>query len=313
MKKTKRVSVLYAAWEADKEAQMLSEQSEKGWQLVKTNIFGSKLVWDDSVRYVYQIDRKISPDARYYETFTEQGWEHVTQFNGWQYFRKKYDPSLGEEEYKIYTDEQTYADSLRKDKKTMTVFGIIYAVFTAIYALKAIVDGFANLNVFAAIFLLYTILFFAMSIQIGKKMKGEKTNITGKSILGIMMSALFVIFAMLGVQYAGYRIDSCSPYLNTTMTWEKTLEETEYEMDLVIRKADTYFLDLDFECEGADISVVIEDSEGKEYYRLDGSRSCSIENHDIELGKGNYIVTVTADEGCSDAKFYIKIDRNFFF
>lgn len=198
MKNTKRASVCYTAWEADKEAAMLNEQSKNGWQLKKSSIFGSTLVKDDSVRYIYQIDRKREPDERYYETFSEQGWEYVTNLNGWQYFRKKYDPALPKEEYEIYTDDQTYADSLRKDIRLNTTFGIAYALLAAVYTLCAVFDSYLMWKIFAVTFLIYTAVFFLTANQLRKKISGKKTNISGKTVMCVQLSAMLIVLATVG-------------------------------------------------------------------------------------------------------------------
>lgn len=311
MKNKKRVSVAYAAWEADKEAAMLNEQSKQGWQLEKASIFGSKLVRDDSVRYVYQIDRKSEPDERYFETFAEQGWEYVTKLNGWQYFRKKYDPSLPEEEYKIYTDEQTYADSLRGDIRLNIIFGIVYTLFTLLYGLGALRTSDIMYLIFTAVFGVFAVIFFVMAGQLKRKIKGKNTAISGKAVQSVLWAGLFAVTA--AVIVGPWGIGACGnsgAYLETRMTWDGISDgPVTHVIKFEINKAGYYDLDLDFHCENGTISVVIEDSEGNEFYALDGTDEYKTEDYDVRFLEGKYTAQVKCEGDCENAEFFIYISR----
>lgn len=116
-KKTKRTFKMFAAWDYEFEEKEFNRMSEQGWQLINGGSFSQKYEYDDSVIYRYQIDynKDIEDMARYEETFRDAGWERVNStFNGWHVFRKAYDPSLPEEEYEIYTDEQSRNDMLAR-------------------------------------------------------------------------------------------------------------------------------------------------------------------------------------------------------
>ena len=126
MKKTKTSYKMYPAWAFDREVRELDEQSKKGWQLQKGGCFHSQFVYDDTVRYRYALDFNqdvVDPD-RYRETFAEQGWEFVNStFNGWHYFRKKYDPALPQEEYLIYTDESSIQEMAGRFRRLAYILG----------------------------------------------------------------------------------------------------------------------------------------------------------------------------------------------
>ena len=107
MKNTKRVFGMYPAWGYQNEIVDLNKMSEKGWQLTKGGLLSNKFMKNENVRYLYQLDYNthIEDNARYIETFREQGWEYINStMNGWHYFRKLYNPSLPAEEYEIYCD-----------------------------------------------------------------------------------------------------------------------------------------------------------------------------------------------------------------
>ena len=116
-KKTKRTFKIFAAWDYEFEEKEYDRMSEKGWQLVNGSSFTQKYEFDDSVIYRYQIDfnNGINDMARYEETFRDAGWQRVNSTaNGWHIFRKAYDPKLPEEEYQIYTDNQSRVEMLKR-------------------------------------------------------------------------------------------------------------------------------------------------------------------------------------------------------
>lgn len=117
MKNHKTTYWVYGAWEADKEIDALNNKSKEGWQVVKGGCFHTKFERNDNIQHRYQIDfnTNIKDKQRYIETFEEQGWKYINStFNGWHYFKKVYDKSLPEEEYQIYTDNESYKEMLNK-------------------------------------------------------------------------------------------------------------------------------------------------------------------------------------------------------
>ena len=134
MKNIKRRYVMYPAWEYKQEIADINALSDKGWQLKKGGCFRSVFYWDETARYRYALDynSRIDDPARYRDTFAEQGWEFVSDtFNGWHFFRKRYDPSLPPEEYEIYTDEQSVQDMAGRWSRLGYAFGAIELAMTA--------------------------------------------------------------------------------------------------------------------------------------------------------------------------------------
>ena len=116
-RKTKRTFKCFSAWDYEFEEQEFNRMSEQGWQLVRGGSFSQKYEYDDSVIYRYRLDynNDVGDMARYDETFRDAGWERVNSTaNGWHIFRKAYDKSLAEEEYEIYTDEQSRVEMLKR-------------------------------------------------------------------------------------------------------------------------------------------------------------------------------------------------------
>ena len=97
----------------EREAVFLGEMHAKGWKLEKVSY--SNLVV--AVKYsfekcqpeqvAYQLDfypMKKSERASYLQLFKDCGWEHVTDFNGFSYFRKHHSGIESDAEFEIYND-----------------------------------------------------------------------------------------------------------------------------------------------------------------------------------------------------------------
>lgn len=97
----------------DREALYLGEMHAKGWKLRKVSY--SNLVV--AVKYTfekcqpeqvsYQLDfypMKKSERASYLQLFKDCGWEHVTDFNSFSYFRKAHSEIESDTEFEIYND-----------------------------------------------------------------------------------------------------------------------------------------------------------------------------------------------------------------
>jgi len=97
----------------DREALYLRKMHAKGWRLREVSY--SNLVV--AVKYTfekcqpeqvsYQLDfypMKKSERASYLQLFKDCGWEHITDFNGFSYFRKAHSEIESDAEFEIYND-----------------------------------------------------------------------------------------------------------------------------------------------------------------------------------------------------------------
>ena len=97
----------------DREALYLGEMHAQGWKLKEVSY--SNLVV--AVKYTfekcqpeqvsYQLDfypMKKSERASYLQLFKDCGWEHITDFNGFSYFRKLHSGIESDAEFEIYND-----------------------------------------------------------------------------------------------------------------------------------------------------------------------------------------------------------------
>lgn len=114
-KDKKKIVLTSPIWEYKRIADICTEQSKQGYQLEKIKVIGaSTFVKDEKQRYIYDIDfntvilKKGKERENYLEIFEEQGWEFIDNtFNGFSLFRKKYIEGQSDEEYKIYTDNES--------------------------------------------------------------------------------------------------------------------------------------------------------------------------------------------------------------
>ena len=111
----------------EREAVFLGEMHAKGWKLKEVSY--SNLVV--AVKYTfekckpeqvaYQLDfypMKKSERASYLQLFKDFGWEHITDFNGFSYFRKLHSGIESDAEFEIYNDT---AGKLAMVKRILTM------------------------------------------------------------------------------------------------------------------------------------------------------------------------------------------------
>ena len=128
----------------DREALYLSEMHAEGWKLKEVSysslVIAVKYTFEkcQPEQVVYQLDfypMKKSERASYLQLFKDCGWEHITDFNGFSYFRKLYSGVESNAEFEIYNDA---AGKLAMVKKILTMrmlpvlllFSVLLPVFT---------------------------------------------------------------------------------------------------------------------------------------------------------------------------------------
>ena len=97
----------------DREALYFREMHAKGWKLRKVSysilLFAVKYTFEkcQSEQVSYQLDfypMKTSERTSYLQLFKDCGWEHITNFNGFSYFRKAHSEIESDAEFEIYND-----------------------------------------------------------------------------------------------------------------------------------------------------------------------------------------------------------------
>ena len=214
-KKTKRTFKMFAAWDYEFEAKEYDRMSERGWQLVSGGSFTQKYEFDDSVIYRYQLDynNDIKDMTRYDETFRDAGWERVNStFNGWHVFRKVYDPQKPEEEYEIYTDEQSRVDMLKRWRNVCYIFLCILPIniVNSIHIMETTDAAYIGVGLIIACGLMLGMLIAGM-LSINKMIKGEKNTRPYPmkffiTLLFLLLAALLIASAFVLIQEGSYHV-----------------------------------------------------------------------------------------------------------
>lgn len=97
----------------EREALYFREMHAKGWKLRKVSysilLFAVKYTFEKChpEQVSYQLDfypMEKSERASYLQLFKDCGWEHITDFNGFSYFRKVHSEIESDAEFEIYND-----------------------------------------------------------------------------------------------------------------------------------------------------------------------------------------------------------------
>ena len=111
----------------EREALYFREMHAKGWKLRKVSysilLFAVKYTFEKChpEQVSYQLDfypMKKSERASYLQLFKDCGWEHITDFNGFSYFRKLHSGIESDTEFEIYNDA---AGKLAMVKRILTM------------------------------------------------------------------------------------------------------------------------------------------------------------------------------------------------
>ena len=159
----------------DREALYLGEMHAQGWKLKEVSY--SNLVV--AVKYTfekcqpeqvsYQLDfypMKKSERASYLQLFKDCGWEHITDFNGFSYFRKLHSGIESDTEFEIYNDA---AGKLAMVKRilTMRILPILLLFAALLPIFSKFVSGVSSFSwALFLIFIIDGVLLIVFAIQI---------------------------------------------------------------------------------------------------------------------------------------------------
>ena len=159
----------------DREALYLRKMHAEGWKLKEVTY--SNLVV--AVKYTfekcqpeqvsYQLDfypMKKSERASYLQLFKDCGWEHITDFNGFSYFRKLHSGIESDAEFEIYNDA---AGKLAMVKRILTwrMLPILLLFLALLPVFSKFVSGGSSFSwVVFLIFIIDWILLIVFAVQI---------------------------------------------------------------------------------------------------------------------------------------------------
>ena len=107
----------------EREALYFREMHAKGWKLRKVSysilLFAVKYTFEKchSEQVSYQLDfypMEKSERASYLQLFKDCGWEHITDFNSFSYFRKAHSEVESAAEFEIYNDATNKLDMVNR-------------------------------------------------------------------------------------------------------------------------------------------------------------------------------------------------------
>ena len=107
----------------DREALYLREMQAEGWKLKEVSysnlVVAVKYTFEkcQPEQVAYQLDfypMKKSERASYLQLFKDCGWEHITDFNGFSYFRKAHSEIESDSEFEIYNDSAGKLDMVKR-------------------------------------------------------------------------------------------------------------------------------------------------------------------------------------------------------
>lgn len=113
---TKREFRYYTIMEYDKEERYLQKRHSEGWKFVEVTGIGMYHFEEcEPEGVVYQLDYNqegIADRGEYIQMFADCGWEHVTDYVGYSYFRKPISEMSSEEE--IFNDDNSKLEMIQR-------------------------------------------------------------------------------------------------------------------------------------------------------------------------------------------------------
>ena len=159
----------------DREALYLRKMHTEGWKLRKVSysilLFAVKYTFEKChpEQVFYQLDfypMEKSERTSYLQLFKDCGWEHITDFNGFSYFRKLHSGIELDAEFEIYNDA---AGKLAMVKRILTrrMFPILLLFLALLPVFSKFVTGGSSFSwVVFLVFIIDWVLLIVFAIQI---------------------------------------------------------------------------------------------------------------------------------------------------
>ena len=175
MMEKKIVYRIFTIADYEREALYFREMHAKGWKLRKVGysilLFAVKYTFEKChpEQVSYQLDfypMEKSERASYLQLFKDCGWEHITDFNGFSYFRKLHSEIESDAEFEIYNDA-TGKLAMVKRILTRRMFPILLLFLALLPVFSKFVSGASSFSweVFL-IFIIDWVLLIVFAIQI---------------------------------------------------------------------------------------------------------------------------------------------------
>jgi small-conductance mechanosensitive channel len=142
VKTSKKVFKLFFAWQDGNEEVWLNEMARKGWALTSYQYF-YHFEKTKPTNYVYKLDYKTNRDEdldEYQLIFQDAGWEYVTRYGDWHYFRTI---AQGDEAPDIYTENE-YQIEKYKGLLRRLISALVTVILLAIILSFSLNSSFLN-------------------------------------------------------------------------------------------------------------------------------------------------------------------------
>lgn len=175
MMEKKIVYRIFTIADYEREALYFREMHAKGWKLRKVSysilLFAVKYTFEKChpEQVSYQLDfypMEKSERASYLQLFKDCGWEHITDFNSFSYFRKAHSEIESNAEFEIYNDA---AGRLAMVKRilTMRILPILLLFAALLPIFSKFVSGVSSFSwALFLIFIIDGVLLIVFAIQI---------------------------------------------------------------------------------------------------------------------------------------------------
>ena len=175
MMEKKIVYRIFTIADYEREALYFREMHAKGWKLRKVSysilLFAVKYTFEkcQPEQVSYQLDfypMEKSERVSYLQLFKDCGWEHITDFNGFSYFRKLHSGIESDAEFEIYNDA---AGKLAMVKRILTrrMLPILLLFLALLPVFSKFVSGGSSFSwVVFLIFIIDWVLLIVFAIQI---------------------------------------------------------------------------------------------------------------------------------------------------
>lgn len=292
--------LMFLAYDYDREEDYINSMSRKGWQLTKGGLLHHTYVKsEEEFRYKLDFNNKvhfnIDEHDRYLSIYDEQGWEHINStFNGWHYFRKKFDPELKDEDYYIYTDDSSLQEMLGRWNRIARIFQAAFLLFFFYYLFYYFINK-SLLNFLAAFLTLSAAALFQVGIlnmrakRIGSRVKPTLGSHGGYLLTGALLLSVLVMLYL-----------SCFGYYTDKINYSAKIDlfSTGYSDTLKVAEDGPYKLDVKCKSEqGIILLQILRDS--SVIYNA-GGNNFKVTDKRISLEAGEY--TVKAEYYPGDTK-----------
>jgi len=135
---TKTLHKVFFPWNEEEEADWLQHMSAQGWHLEKVSFFKYRFIRGKTADFVYRFDFRPMKNKKelgeYTNLFEDAGWQYVSSFSSWHYFRKEKTEGGYSE---IFSDNQSKLEKYRRLLLALLVVSNS-AIFSPIYILRSI-------------------------------------------------------------------------------------------------------------------------------------------------------------------------------